>query len=134
MPRASRLVAAIVLCSFLPTAATGQQSLTKEQVRHVNKVRNKMAHFATGTKLDVQLSDGSHQIGKLIQTGSTSFVIVDPASKSEAIDYLTVKRVQPTRRDYMSQQLEKTARGLPKVAVIALVAVAVIIVVGVVVR
>jgi hypothetical protein len=95
----------------------------------VNKVRKKLAHYVTGTKLDVQLSDGFHQIG------STAFVLVDPASsKSGAIDYLDVKRVQPTRKEYMSQQLGKTANGLSKAASIALLTVAVVVVLWVVVK
>jgi hypothetical protein len=79
-----------------------------------------------GTKLDVRLSDGSHHIGTLSQTGSTSFVIVDPvSSKSESVDYLDVKRVQPTRKEYVSKQLGKTVNGIPKSAEIALIAVGV---------
>ena len=132
---AKRFVAAVVFLSVLCVSATGQQPLTQEQIREVNKVRKKLAHYVTGTKLDVQLSNGSHQIGTLSQTGSTSFVLVDPASsKPEAIDYLDVKRVQPTRKEYMSQQLGKTANGLPKVAGIALLAVAAMVIVWVVVK
>jgi len=104
-------------------------------IRHGNKIRKKLAHYITGTKLDVQLSNGSHQIGTLSQTGPTSFVLVDPASsKSETIDYLDVKRLQPTRKEYMSQQLGKTAKTLPKVAVITLVALAAVVVLWVVVK
>jgi hypothetical protein len=130
-----RIVAAIVLFSVLCISATSQQPLTQEQIRLVNKVRKKLAHYDTGTKLDVQLSNGSHQIGTLSQTASTSFVLVDPASsKSESIDYLDVKRVQPTRKEYMSQQLGKTANGLPKAAVFGLLTVAAIAVFWVVVK
>jgi hypothetical protein len=135
LPLATRFVAAIVLFSVLCVSATGQQPLTPEKIRQVNKVKKKLAHYVTGTRLDVQLNNGSHQIGTLSQTGSTSFVLVDPASsKSEAIDYLDVKRVQPTRKDYMSQQLGKTANGLPKVAGLALLTVAAIVVLWVVVK
>jgi hypothetical protein len=95
----------------------------------VNKLRKKLAHFDAGTKLDVLLSDASHHIGMLGETESATFVLVDPASsKPEAIDYMDVKRVQPTRKEYISQQLGKTANSLPKVAGIALLAVAAIIV------
>ncbi|MGB6745237.1 MAG: hypothetical protein WBE38_16435 [Terracidiphilus sp.] len=122
----------LILYLILCVSATGQQPLTQEQIRQVNKVRKKLAHYITGTKLDVQLSNGSHQIETLSQAGPTSLVLVDPASsKSEAIDYLDVKRVQPTRKEYMSQQLGKTANELPK---LALITVAVILVVLVVVK
>jgi hypothetical protein len=135
LPHAIRFVAAIVLFSVLCCSATGQQPLTQEQVRQVNKVRKKLAHYDIGTKLDVQLSNSFHQIGTLSQTGSTSFILVDPASnKSEAIDYLDVKQVQPTRKEYMNQQLGKTAKGFPKVAVLALLTVAAIAVFWVVVK
>ena len=81
------------------------------------------------------MSDGSHHIGTLTETGSTAFVLVDTVSgKTEAIDYLDVKRVQPTRKEYMSQQLGKTANGLPKVAKAALLTVAAIMVLWVVVK
>lgn len=135
MTLASRFVVAVVLFSVLGVSATGQQPLTQDESRHVSKVRKKLDHFGTETKLDVQLNDGSHHIGKLSQSGATSFVLVDPASnKSESVEYRDVKRLQPTRKEYVSQQLAKTAKGLPKVAVIALVAIAAIIVFVVVVK
>jgi hypothetical protein len=114
--------------------ATGQQALTQQQIRQMNKVRKNLAHYGTGTKLDVQLGNGSHKIGTLNQIGSTSLVLIDPASsKSEAIDYLDVKRVKPTRKEYMSQQLGKAVNGLPKVLGITLLvvaAIAVLVLVG----
>jgi len=125
----------LIVFLILSISATGQQPLTQEQVRHMNKVRKNLAHYDTGTKLDVQLSNSSHHIGMLSETGSATFVLVDPASgKSEAIDYLDVKRVQPTRKEYMSQQIGKTASGLPKVAGLALLTVAAIVVLWVVVK
>jgi hypothetical protein len=63
----------------------------------VNKVRKSLAHYDTGTKLDVQLSDGSHHIGTLTETGPVSFVLIDSvSSKSQTVDYLDVKRVKPS--------------------------------------
>jgi hypothetical protein len=125
----------LILLLNLCVSAAGQQPLSQEQIRHVSKVRRNLAHYHMGTKLDVKLSDGSHKIGVLTQTGSTSFVLVDPVSnKPEAINYLDVKKVQPTRKEYAAQQLSKTARGLPKVAVTALLFVAAIAVYFVVVR
>lgn len=116
------LILSLILC----ISATGQEPMTKQQIRQVSKVRKNLAHYDTGTKLDVRLSNGSHFVGKLSQIGLTSFVIVDPVScKSEAIDNLDVKRVQPTRKEYISQQLSKTANGIPKAAGIALVTVGV---------
>jgi hypothetical protein len=135
LPLASQFVAAVVLFSVLSVSATGQQPLTQEQMRHVSKVRKKLDHYSIGTKLDVQLSDGSHHIGTLSKSDATSFVLVDYAStKSEAVDYLDVKRLRPTRKEFASQQLGKTAKGLPKVAVFALIAVAAIAVFVVVVK
>jgi hypothetical protein len=120
------LILSLILC----ISATGQEPMTQQQIRQVNKVRKNLAHYDTGTKLDVRLSNGSHHIGTLSQTGSTSFVIVDSvSSKSEAIDYVDVKRVQPTRKEYLSQQLGKTARGIPKSAEIAVITVAAVLLV-----
>jgi hypothetical protein len=125
------LILSLILCA----SATGQQPLTQQQTHHVNKVIKSLAHYDTGTKLDVLLNNGSHQIGTLSQTGSTSFVLIDPVThKPATIDYLDVKRVWPTRKEYLSQQLAKTANGLPKTAGIALLVVAAIAVVWVVVK
>jgi len=116
------LILSLILC----ISAKGQEPMTQKQLGQVNKVRKNLAHYDKGTKLDVRLSDGSHHIGTLSQTGSTSFVIVDPvSSKSESVDYLDVKRVQPTRKEYVSKQLGKTVNGIPKSAEIALIAVGV---------
>jgi hypothetical protein len=125
----------LTLFLILRISAMSQQPLPQQQLRQANKIRKKLAHFDAGTKLDVLLSNGSHHIGMLSETGSAIFVLIDPASsKPEAIDYLDVKRVQPTRKEYMSQQLGKTASSLPKVAGIALLAVAAIIVLVVVAK
>lgn len=125
----------LILFLILCVSAMGQEPLTQEQTRHLNKVRKSLTHYDTGTKLDVKLIDGSHQIGVLSETGSTSFVLVDPvSSKSEDIHYLDVKRVQPTRKEYAAQQLSKTANVLPKVAVAGLLFVAAIAVYFVVVK
>jgi hypothetical protein len=120
------LILSLILC----ISATGQEPMTQQQNRQVNKVRKNLAHYDTGTKLDVRLRNGSHHFGRLSQTGSSSFVIVDPVrSKSEAIDYVDVERVQPTRKEYFSQQLGKTAKGIPRVAEIAVIAVTVVLLV-----
>jgi hypothetical protein len=82
------LILSLILC----VSATGQEPMTQQQIRQVNKIKKNLAHYDQGTKLDVRLSNGSHHIGTLSQAGSTSFVIVDPeSSKSEAIDYADVK-------------------------------------------
>lgn len=120
------LILALILC----ISATGQEPMTPQQIRQVNKIRKNLAHYSTGTNLEVRLSNGAHQIGTLSQAGSISFVLVDPLSgKSEAIDYVDVKRVQPTRKEYVSQQLRKTAKSLPKTAEIALITVGVVLLV-----
>jgi hypothetical protein len=126
MFKTKRLSLLLILSLILCISAAGQEPMTQQQIRQVNKVRRNLAHYDTGTKLDVRLSNGSHHIGTLSQTGSTSFVIVDPvSSKSEAIDYVDVKRVRPTRKEYFSQQLRKTANSIPKSAEIAVIAVGV---------
>jgi hypothetical protein len=120
----------LILSLTLCLSAAGQEPMNQQQIRQVNKVRKNLAHYDTGTKLDVRLSNGSHHVGMLSQTGTTSFVILDPvSSKSEAIDYLDVKRLQPTRKEYISQQLGKTANGIPKAAEIAVISVAVVLLV-----
>jgi hypothetical protein len=124
-----RLFAANILLFTLSVSALCQQSptptLTPAQTRQINKVMKKLGHFDPGTKLDIQLNDGSHQIGKVSNTGSTSFILVDSVSgKTQTIDYFDVKRVQPTRKEYAVQQLNKTTNALPKIAVAAVLIVA----------
>lgn len=115
----------------LSASGLGQQpmteSMTQEQARHVSKIRRTLDRYRPGTKLDVLLLDGSHHIGTLSQLGPNSFVLADRSNtKPESLNYLEVKRVQPTRKDYLAQQLGKTARDAPRVVVITLSAVAVI--------
>jgi len=101
--------------------------VTPAQTRQINKVMKKLARFEPGTKLDIQLNDGSRQIGKVSDIGSTSFVLVDSVSgKTQTIDYCDVKHVQPTRKEYAAQQLGKTANAVPKIAVAAVLFVAVL--------
>lgn len=119
---ANRLVAVIVLLSILPVSVAGQQPMTQQQTRHVNKVMKSLANYDTGTKLDVLLNDGSHQIGTLSQAGSTSFVLTDPVThKPATLDYLDVKRTRLTRKEYMTQQLGKSVDALPTILVCAVV-------------
>jgi hypothetical protein len=127
MSKTKSICLLLTLFLIIHVSAAGQQALTPQQIRQVNKVRKNLAHYGTGTKLDVQLGNGSHKIGTLSQIGSTSFVLIDPvSSKSEAIDYLELKRVRPTRKEYMSQQLGKAVNGFPKVLGLTLLTVAVI--------
>jgi hypothetical protein len=122
-----RLVAAVVLLFAFTASAIGQQSPqppptpapTPARTHQINKVMRQLGRFDPGTKLDVQLHDGSHKIGKVSETGSTSFVLIDSVSgAAQTIDYLDVKRVQPTRKEYAAQQLHKTANSLPKLLII----------------
>jgi hypothetical protein len=132
MPFVLRIFTAMVLFSALCGPATGQQPqpLTQQQIHQVNKVRKFLDLFDAGTRLDVQVNSGSHYNGRLGQMGSTSFtLIVAVTNKPQAIDYLDVKRVKPNRKDYATQQLVKTAKGLPKDLAIALIVVAVVVVV-----
>ena len=123
----TRFIVGVVLFFVLCVSATGQQSMSEEQARHVSKLRNRLAHYDTGTKLDALLLDGSHHIGTLTEVGSDSFVLTVPSnSMPDSVNYLDVKRVQPTRKDYLARQLGKTAQDAPRVVVIALSAVAVI--------
>jgi hypothetical protein len=130
-----RLCLSLMLCLTLCVAAMGQEPLTEAQIRHAEKVRKSLAHYDAGMKLDVQLNDGSHHIGKLNEIRSMSFSLVDlEGSQSEAIDYADVKRVRPDRNEYLSQQLGKSAKGIPKVASAGLIALAVVVVLWVVVK
>jgi hypothetical protein len=132
MPLAAWIVAAIVLFFVLDFSAAAQHQLTKDRIRHVNKVTMTLAHYGTGTQLNVEFSGGSRHIGTLSEIGSLSFILVDPVShKPETIDDLDVKRVQPTPKKYMQQQLVKTVKGLPAIAVCVLIVVLVIVVVSV---
>jgi hypothetical protein len=139
LPFATRFVAAIFLFSALCGPATSQetppQPLTPQQIHQVNKVRKFLALFDAGTGLDVQVNSGFHYTGRLGQVGTTSFTLNDAVNnKPQAIDYLDVKRVKPNRKDYMSQQLAKTAKGLPNNVVAPLIIVAAVIVLWVVVK
>jgi len=121
-----RHFAACILLFTLSVSALCQQSatpiVTSAQTRQINKVMKKIARFDPGTKLNIQLNDGSHQIGKVSGAGSTSFVLVDSVSgKTQTIGYLDVKRVQPTRKEYAEQQLGKTANALPIIGIVVVV-------------
>jgi hypothetical protein len=103
------LIVSLILC----VSAPGQEPMTQKQIRQVNKVRKMVAHYDTGAKLDVQLSDGSHHIGMLTETGPTAFVLIDSmSSKSQTVNYLDVKRVKPSG----NRQLGKS-RGISYPAV-----------------
>jgi hypothetical protein len=129
MPRAIRIFAAMVLFSVLCGSAAGQepQPLTQQQIHQVNKVRKFLALFDAGTRLDVRVNSGFHYTGRLGEMGTTSFTLIDAATKKpQAIDYLDVKRVKPNRKDYMSQQLAKSVTPLPTILICTLIFVVVI--------
>jgi hypothetical protein len=128
---ANRFSFGVILSFVLSASALGQQpipeSITQEQARHASKIRRTLDRYRPGTKLDVLLLDGSHHTGTLSQLGPDSFALADPSNaKPDSIDYLEVKRLQPTRKEYLAQQLGKAAHDAPKVVVITLSAVAVI--------
>lgn len=105
MSTSKRWVAAVVLPLFLCVSVSGQQPMTPQQIRHVRKVANSLARYDTGTRLDVLLNDGNHQIGTLSQTGPATFVLVEAATlKPLTIEYLDVKRIQ-------AQQSRSQQRG-----------------------
>lgn len=95
MFKLNRLGLLSVLFLILCISATGQEPMTQKQTRQLNKVRATLAHYDTGTKLDVRLNDGTHHIGKLTEAGSTSFVLIDSVSNTpQTVDYLDVKHVK----------------------------------------
>ena len=92
--------------------------------------RSFLALFDAGTRLDVLVNSGFHYTGRLGQMGSTSFTLIDAVTnKPQAIDYLDVKRVKPNRKDYMSQQLAKSVKPLPAIAVCVVIIIVVLAIV-----
>ena len=121
----------LIVTLILPVSAGGQQPLTQQEIRQVNKIRKKLGHYATGTMLVVRLNDGSHLAGALSQTGPTSFVLLNPVSRMpESIDYLNVKGVQLTRKEYASQTAKKTVNGLAIAAVAGALLIVVLVVIS----
>jgi hypothetical protein len=151
----ARLVAAVVLLFVFTVSAIGQQSPaptpisaptstdtpaptappppTAAQTRQINRVLKMIGRYDPNTKLDIKLNDGSHDIGKVSVTGSAYFVLVDPVSRKDIkIDYLDVRSVQPTPKEYAAQQLHKTAHALPKIAIVTALVVTAIVTIAVV--
>ena len=132
--RPARHVAAVVLLFALTVTAIGQQSPqltptpastptqastptpvtapTPAPTRQMIKVMKRLTRYDAGTKLDIRLTDGSHQIGKVSETRSTDFVFVDSMSgKARTIDYLDVAGVRSMGKGSMARQLDKATNG-----------------------
>jgi hypothetical protein len=95
----------------------------------MNKVMKGLSRYDAGTKLDIRLKDGSHQLGKVSETWSTYFVFVDAVSgKARSIDYLDVEGVRPTGKEYVARQVHRgfTEPGLVIGAVVVIAALGVI--------
>jgi hypothetical protein len=76
------------------------------------KVMKNLSRYEEGTKLDIRLTDGSHQVGKVSETFATYFVFVDSVSgKNRNIDYLDVEGVHPTGKGALAHQLNKSTNG-----------------------
>jgi hypothetical protein len=96
----------------LSLAATAQLPPSQPQSRHDAKLEKKLSHYAAGTKLDIELSNGEHHFGALGETDSADFVLTDPVSgKTENIDYQLVKHVRTIRNEQIAQQLGRAGRG-----------------------
>ena len=87
------------------------------------KVMRSLSSYEEGTKLDIRLTDGSHQIGRVGETRSTDFVFVDSVSgKARNIDYLDVEGMRATGKGALARQLHKSVKGMSG-AVVGLVVV-----------
>jgi hypothetical protein len=76
------------------------------------KVMKNLSRYEEGVTLDIRLTDGSHEIGKMGETQSTYFVFVDSASgKARNIDYLDVEGVRATGKGTMARQVHRTLSG-----------------------
>jgi hypothetical protein len=132
--RPVRLVAAVVLLFALTATAIGQQSPqltptpasapasaspaapamtpTPAQTHQMVKVMKSLSRYDEGTKLDIRLNDGSHEIGKVSETRSTYFVFADSVSgKTRTIDYLDVESIRPMGKGSLARQFDKSANG-----------------------
>jgi hypothetical protein len=126
--RPVRHVAAVFLLFALTASAIGQQSpqltptpaptpapataQTEAPTRQMIKVMKSLTRYDEGTKLEIRLTDGSHEIGKVGETGSTNFVFVDSVSgKTRTIGYLEVEGVRPTGKGSMVHQIDKATSG-----------------------
>jgi len=90
------------------SAATPAAAPTRQMI----KVMKSLSRYDEGTKLDIRLTDGSHQVGKLGETRSTNFVFVDSVSgQARTIDYLEVADVRATGKGTTARQLHKTFTG-----------------------
>ena len=128
--RPLRQVAAAVLLFALPLTAIGQQSpqtaptpasastqastpapetaSAPAPTPQMIKVMKSLSRYEEGTKLDLRLNDGSHQIGKVSETWPTYFVIVESASgKARTIHYIDVAGVRPTGKEYVAHQVHR---------------------------
>lgn len=115
-----------LLISFLALglSATAQQPPSQQQSRHDYKLAKKLAQYDSGTKLDVQLSNGEHHIGTLTASDQNAFVLLDPVSgNSDSISYQDVKRIRPIREEQFAQQLGLAGRGLMGGVQVALITV-----------
>ena len=144
-----RLVAAVVLIFSFTVTAIGQQSPqltptpastptpvtapTPAQTHQMIKVMKRLTRYDAGTKLDIRLTDGSHQIGKVSETRSTDFVFVDSVSgKARTIDYLDVEGVRPMGKGSMARQLDKATNGHSGLVIGTVVVFAVLVVIALV--
>jgi len=126
--RPVQLVAAAVLLLALTVTAIGQQSPqltptpastpapatapTAVPTRQMIKVMKSLTRYDEGTKLDIRLTNGSHEIGRVSETQTTYFVFVDSVSgKARTIDYLDVEGVRPMGKGSLARQFDKSANG-----------------------
>ncbi len=96
------------------------------------KVMKSLTRYDEGTKLDIRLNDGSHQIGKVSETLSTYFVFVDSASgKDRIINYIDVDSVRATSKEQAARELHKIRNSVPGLVIVAVAAIVALCVVGV---
>jgi hypothetical protein len=98
------------------------------------KVMKSLSRYDPGTKLDIRLTDGSHQVGTVSETRATYFVFADSVSgKSRTIDYLDVEGVRATGKGTMARQFHKSLSGKSGFVIGTVVVVAVLGVIAILV-
>lgn len=81
--------------------------------RQMIKVMRTLSRFDEGAQLDIRLAGGSHLVGTIRETRSSSFVLADSVTgRLSTIDYVDVEAVRQTGKGAAARQLHKAANRL----------------------